>query len=78
MELVGDCGWARFGSEHVSIGSEGNLCAVIAYSSFTTDGPTVKPIVYSGFLGCVWKQIYHAVGLGLFDAGCLHRKPHNW
>ena len=59
------------------IGSEGNLCAAIAHSSFTTDGPTIKPIVYSGFLDCVRKQICHAVGLGLFNAGCLHGKPHD-
>ena len=60
------------------IGSEGNLCVAIAHSSFTTNGPTVKPILYSEFLGCVRKQIYHAVGLDLFDAGCLQCKPNDW
>ena len=54
------------------IGSEGHLCVTIAHSSFTTDGPTIKPIAYSGFLGCVWKQIYHAVRLGLFNAGACN------
>ena len=53
------------------IGSEGNLCIAIAHSSFTTDGPTIKPIVYSGFLGCMQKQTYHAIRLGLFDVGYL-------
>ena len=56
------------------IGSEGNLCVAIVHSSFTTDGPTIKPIVYSGFLGFVRKQIYLAVGLYLFNAGCLQCK----
>ena len=61
----------------MSIGSEGNLCVAIAHRFFTTDGPTIKSILYSGFLGCLRKQIYHAVGLGLFDAGCLQGKPHD-
>ena len=61
----------------MSISSEGNLCVAIAHSSFTTDGPTIKPIVYSGFLGCVLKQMYHAVGLGSFNVGCLKCKPHD-
>ena len=53
------------------IGSEENLCITTAHSSFTTNGPTIKPIVYSGFLGCVLKQIYHAVELGFIRCRLL-------
>ena len=44
---VGVCGWARFGLEHVSIGSEVNLYVAIAHSSLTTNRYSIKTIVVS-------------------------------